>query len=111
MPTPPKESPVISEAQYSAGVGEAKKQLADQKKFTVYLQQPHGSKPEQCTHKDAHLNGLFYRLRYGKPITVPESVYMLLVQSGDVMPQREEDARFMPTTDPQVHAWRETIDN
>ena len=74
--------------------------LKTQKTFTVVLpQNPLGQ--AQLPDGEVWVNGHPVQIKRGVPVSVPESVYMILVQSGMVPPQREKDYFHMPETPPQ----------
>jgi hypothetical protein len=80
-------------------VGEAsqttKELLNAQQRFPVTL---HQNKPgeDQLPDKYVGINDFGYQIKRGKLVRVPESVYLVLVESGEVAPQREEDESHVP---------------
>ena len=73
-----------------------KEMLDKQKKFTISLPKAldtAGRSPD----KSVQINGHTYQIRRDEAVEVPESVYLVLVQGGDVPPQREEDKKYRPS--------------
>ncbi len=69
--------------------------LAKQPKFKVTLPE---SKPGTDKENDPGIQimGVWYQIKLGETVDVPQSVYEALVQSGRVPPQRPEDRAMRP---------------
>lgn len=74
------------------GVGEA---LNKQEKIRIQLFQNRQPQP-QLPDKTVNINGYIFQIMRGKSVSVPRSVYEVLVQGGEIGPMFEEDDYMVP---------------
>jgi hypothetical protein len=80
-------------------VGEASQTTKELLKRSTAV--PRNTAPEQARRRPASRQirrdqRFGYQIKRGKLVRVPESVYLVLVESGEVAPQREEDESHVP---------------
>lgn len=69
----------------------------EQEKFIITLPKVIPGSPNEGP-KRIQINGVIWQAKRGIPMPVCESVYQVLVASGEIPPQREEDMDLQPQT-------------
>lgn len=75
---------------------DTKAQLHTQEKFKVMIRRTQGVAEGKESPRVLSVNGYPYRIPIGVRVEVPESVYLILVQAGEVDPQRDKDEKHVP---------------
>ena len=79
------------------GVGE---ELNKQEKIRIQLFQNRQPQP-QLPDKTVNINGYIFQIQRGKSVSVPRTVYEVLVQAGEIGPMFDRDEQYVPEVSTQ----------
>lgn len=73
-----------------------KRDLAAQDKFSIRLFQTPAGRGEKLPDRTVFINGYGFRITRGKLVSVPQSVYEVLINAGEVDPLEEQFQSLIP---------------
>jgi len=76
-------------------------QINSQDKIPIFIPVAAGEKPGQMS--EVTINGYTWKFPKGVFVPVPESVYLVLLQAGKIMPQRVGDEKHYPHQDDLIY--------